>query len=509
MVIDYNNIYLNIGKPPSRKYILVAIPMYLYRIETNEFSHGLNFFQKIVLKFKSKAGIRDEEIAQYTGLDTKLISIVSNELQVKRLLNDFGALTDKGKEKLFEVDGLIVDSTKKKIGYILQFLNKDKLYPYYVNKIIPADTTNENNAHPKIITGTKGDGNDYTDIPFYLDELYKLKSNQPKPSERDVLDLIQNTNKKGTQINIESDSKIESLSNQLSIRFINEHPDIIWISTYVYLFQREDETYEPDWRVVDPFGFGDNVDLKFYLNNPINKNLLESIENRFADAKIIGGKILADYQYELNKIVEDKISSYFIGYHQLDDNLQQYIRSIEKNYFIQTSSNYSDLDSSVSFSLNLQTTLENILKHDKEKRGEHYESLFESIKFFNKNKKRLEDESKKRKSLIEIWRQKLFTNETQVPYKLLSASKGNLKYGKSLLAYLVSFILTYNFDNKSVLFQVFKNRINIIVEVAQLRNEKGHGQTSAEKALKPLSKEEVEKYYQFIKSLINDYIQNQ
>ena len=233
------------------------------------------------------------------------------------------------------------------------------------------------------------------------------------------------------------------------------------------------------------------------MNNPINKSLLESIENRFADAKIIGGKILSDYQNEINKIVEDKISNYFIGYHQLDDNLQQYIRSIEKNYFIQTSSNYSDLDASVSFSLNLQTILENILKQDKEKRDDYYQRVYQEFG----------DESKKRNGLIGIWRQRLFSKDTQVPYKLLSASKGNLKYGKSLLAYLVSFILTYNFDNKSVLFKVFKNRINLIVEISQLRNEKGHGQTSVEKSLKPLSKVEAEKYYQFIKSLINEYIQ--
>jgi hypothetical protein len=70
----------------------------------------------------------------------------------------------------------------------------------------------------------------------------------------------------------------------------------------------------------------------------------------------------------------------------------------------------------------------------------------------------------------------------------------------------VSFVLTYNFDNKSVLFKILNDRIELFIEVAQLRNEKGHGQTSNEKALKPLSKEEVEKYYGFIKSFINDCI---
>jgi hypothetical protein len=44
-----------------------------------------------------------------------------------------------------------------------------------------------------------------------------------------------------------------------------------------------------------------------------------------------------------------------------------------------------------------------------------------------------------------------------------------------------------------------------IIEIAQLRNEKGHGQTATEKELRPFSKTEVLKHYDFFKSLINDY----
>ena len=51
-----------------------------------------------------------------------------------------------------------------------------------------------------------------------------------------------------------------------------------------------------------------------------------------------------------------------------------------------------------------------------------------------------------------------------------------------------------------------KDRIELFIEAAQLRNEKGHGQTSKEKELKPLTKGEVEKYYSFVKSFFNDFI---
>ena len=59
MAIEYNNIYFQIKRRPSKMSIMVCIPFYMYRVETNEFEHGLNFFQKIVLNFKARPGIKD------------------------------------------------------------------------------------------------------------------------------------------------------------------------------------------------------------------------------------------------------------------------------------------------------------------------------------------------------------------------------------------------------------------------------------------------------------------
>lgn len=501
MEIEYKTIYFQIKRRPSPKCIMVSIPLCMFRIETNEFEHGLNFFQKTVLKFKAKPGIKDAVIAEYTGLDSKLIAIVSGQLQEKQLVNEHGSLSELGKEKLKDVDGLVVNSGKKKIGYIFKYVNQDKLYPYYVSQVVSADLfeNSKGQQHPKIITGTKGDGEDYTDLPFFLDEVHNNMSNFNRPTEKEVLQLIQNSSRKS--INLESEeSQNEKLSRQLSVRFINEKPEIIWACTYVYLQQNEDETYEPDWRILDPFGYGDNVALKFYINNPINKYLLESIQKKFADVKTLGGKILADYQAQINKLIEEKLLSDFtFGFKQLDSNLQMYLEAIIKNLILLENYNYNDLDASVSFSLNLQNALENILKLDKEKRTSYFEMVYDELD---------NDAFKKRNSLIGIYRQKLFSNNTQVPLPLLNASKGTLSRGNSLLSYLVSFILTYNYDNKSVLFKILKNNIELFIEVAQLRNEKGHGQTSNEKSLKSLSKEEVYKFYDFIKSLLNNYIQN-
>lgn len=513
MAIEYNNIYFQIRRRPSPKCLMVAIPLYMYRIETNEFEHGLNFFQKLVLKFKAKPGIKDETISSYTGLDPKLIGIVTSGLQNMGLINEHGSLNHKGKELLWEVDGLIVNSGKRKIGYVFKYVNQDKLYPYFINQVIQADIIEESkNQHPKIVTGTKGDGDDYTEMTFFLDDVFKNKANFNRPSEREVLQLIQNTNKKGVQLDDE-ESKIEKLSSQLSVRFLNDQPEIAWACTYVYIHQNENQTYEPDWRVLDPFGFGDNVALKFYINNPINKCLLEIIQSKFADAKTLAGKILSDYQEQLNKLIEEKLLSDFsIGFSNLDNNLQHYVTAIIKNLILQENHNYTDLDASVSFSLNLQNALENILKQDREKRSSVYKQVFKELEvdFYENGNKPIymEDHFYRKKDILNgIYRLKIFSSITIPPPPLATICKGYLSKANSLLSYLVSFILTYYYDKKYILFKTLNDRIELFIEVAQLRNEKGHGQTSAEKALKPLSKEEVQKFYGFFKSFLNDYIQ--
>lgn len=497
MEIEYNNIYYQIKSRPSFKCVLVAIPFYMYRIETNKFDCELNFFQKLVLKFKAKPGIKDETISEYTGIDPRLISIVTFELKSKGLINEYGTLSEQGKEKLLKIDGLVVNSDEREIGYVFKYVNVDKLYPYYINKIVPVDLV-EYTEHPQIITSTKIDGDDFIEHPFYLDDIYKSKIDIKRPEGREILELINNTYKRSN--NIEYDEFfIDRDLKRLSIRFINEKPDMVWICTYIYLKQNEDETYDPDWRVLDPFGFGDNVALKFYISNPINKNLLDYIQQKFADVKILRCKIFSEYQKQLNEQIEEKkLTEFLPGFNGLDKNLQMYIEAIIKYMIILEEQNYNDLDASVAFSLNLQNALENILKQDKEERKKYYELVYSNFDH---------DSSKKRKILDEIYQLKVFSNNIVVPPELLSVSKSSLSKKKSsLLSFLVSFILTYKFDRNSILFKILKDRIEIIIEIAKLRNEKSHGQISAEKDLKPLSKEQVHKFYNFIKTFLNDYI---
>lgn len=477
---------------------MVSIPLYMYRVETNEFEHGLNFFQKVVLKFKAKPNIKNETIALLTGLDEKLIAMVSSELQAKGLLSEHGSLSDKGRGKLNEVDGLVVNSGKRRISYVFKYLNQDKLYPYFIQKVDPADILEDKGQHPKIVTGTKGDGEDYTELPFFIDDLVIKKQTFNKPTEREVLQLIQNTNRKGEHKQ-EDEEKNNKLSKQLSIRFLKDQPEIVWVCTYIYLKENEEGYFDPEWRIADPFGFGDSISLKHYISKLGNENLNKSIIGRFSDAKTIEGKTLSDFYEIINKRIEEKLLSDFsIGIKTLDTNLQTYIESVIKNIILLEQQNYNDLDASPSFSLNIQNALENIFKQDREQRNSSYEIVYSDLD---------KDFEKKKRSLIGIYRQMFSSSNTSlVPQPLINVCKGSLTRGTSLLSYVASFILTYNYDNKSILFKLLNNRIDQIIEIAQLRNEKGHGQTASEKELRPFSKTEALKHYDFFKSLINEYI---
>ena len=54
---------LNLEHRPNKTGVLLAIPMYMYRIETLSIEYGINFFQKAVLMFKTKPGIGNNIIA--------------------------------------------------------------------------------------------------------------------------------------------------------------------------------------------------------------------------------------------------------------------------------------------------------------------------------------------------------------------------------------------------------------------------------------------------------------
>ena len=55
-------------------------------------------------------------------------------------------------------------------------------------------------------------------------------------------------------------------------------------------------------------------------------------------------------------------------------------------------------------------------------------------------------------------------------------------------------------------FDIIKEKVGVIYTIANLRNLSNHGQTSNEKQMRSLSKDEIDLYFSELKQIINNYI---
>ena len=125
--------YLLCGKISEGK-ILLAIPMYMYRIQTFQIESDIDLLQKAVLMFKAAPGIKNGDIAKFLGLNVGLVQLISQELRRKGLIDANDLITSQGKDVKDGIDSLVADSKKRYLGYVFQYLNGAGLYPYYVIK---------------------------------------------------------------------------------------------------------------------------------------------------------------------------------------------------------------------------------------------------------------------------------------------------------------------------------------------------------------------------------------
>lgn len=496
MEIEYTNIHFKFRNRPSPYSFLVAIPMFMYRIETNDFLRGLNFFQKNILRFFSFPGLTIEEIASVSGFDVRLVEKVRDELMSMGFINQFGSLSEYGKEKLLEVQNLIFNSKNRKIGYIFKYIDEDRLYKFYIDKIYPAELIlDKYSKFPSIITGTNNE--EIIQKPLFFKSNFGTM-NFNNPTSREILRVFQNTIEK-FNFSWNSDKLPEISFKKLAFNYVHTKPELIWLCTYIFLKPVEGNKYSSDWKVLDPFFDTESIELKLYLERQKDRILINKIKKEFNTVDTIENKLFSDFHSELEELVINKIKNDFGDkLNKLEKNLQDYIEALVKDIIYIEKTNLVDINRSLSFSSCLQNILENILKQDRKKRKFIYDYVFNH----------LDTDYKTRKThLKDIYNNKLSSTLGLIPNKLENVIKSKLKSGYSLLSYLASFILTYEYDKSNVLFQILKDKIKIIVEIASLRNEKNHGQLYDETELKPLTKEQFVYYYNIIKSIINDLIE--
>ena len=504
MVYESKRIILNV-ETPSPKSFLVSFPMNMYRFETHAFEHGFDFFQRAVLMLKTNAKVKDEMIAEYLGLDLELVKQVIERLQIKEYIDSNGLLTRQGKIKRNDLDGLTIDPKNTQIGHVLQYVDRNDYYPYYITKL--GEEPNMANR-TGIIVGTKGDGQDRVKKPFELSFINDARINLPFPKEHELLNLI---TKKSNRDNLSENTSFKKIREDLSIKYLSTEPIPVTVCSYIYLPKRdEDGLFEPDWQILDPFGDEPSSQLKFYLESFNNEELAKEIEKRFGDAETLDNKKYIDYQASLiNELGRTLDQDFSLGFQGLDNNLRHYLRSAVKNMLIFKRSNYNDFDSSDAFLINIQNALETIFKLDEQNRPDIYAKMkkdFSNYDLVNGNlvDKRKNDFYQKRYDNFDMLYLYLHVDDK---WRFLRLAKTDPNRANSLKHYLSNLILTYNYNSEHPMIKLIDGQVDDLISIANKRNPQSHGHTEKEGKIKKLTKEEAEKYYSFLKNFINNYME--
>ena len=107
-----------------------------------------------------------------------------------------------------------------------------------------------------------------------------------------------------------------------------------------------------------------------------------------------------------------------------------------------------------------------------------------------------------------VYRKKILSDTTFVPKVLLTKKTKNWK-GRSLLDYLMKFIMSLSCEpdlENCDIIKVFRNRIDTIVGITEMRNHVGHGTTESQERSSEFTGADAVEYFNFMTDLINDYI---
>lgn len=496
MAIEYNKTIF-MGMPvPSDKCLLVTIPMDMYRIQTNGFVQGLNFFQKAVLKLKFMPQISNATIAKLLNLEEHLVNIIVDELEEKDLLTSSGYLTPKGNEARRNSSGLIIDESKKKIGYVFSYNDGKELFPCYQSEVCFAEITGD-----KLVYTT--DKVRTTNAPLSVFTHYTPRT--VAPTESEILQLI----KCSTHQHLDVGDVDESEKGLFQIKLVpNDHPETVNICTYIYLPKNEeDNTYSDEWQVMDPFDNRNSYELKAFLNieEMKNRELANAIFSTFKDAETESNRKYNESVLWFERKVDERIVLIFgeENFSKLSINVKQSVQNVIKAYMRMELDDFKKIayDQTQIFFLNMQASIETILKQDQLEREETYMDLDINYGEYGTQEER-------KKCLRAVYRKKIIS-DTTIPPRVLLNSKTKSWKGKSLLDCLLKFIMTISVEpnyNDCPIYGIFKNRVESIINIAEKRNPVSHGNVGEDNFSGGFSKENIDHYFSFFCELLTDYI---
>lgn len=506
MEISYDKIYLKVERPKRAQVVPVAIPMYMYRIEVNSYEHGLNFLQKQVLRLKAKPEFSEEKIGALIGINPSVIRRVVSELENKRLLD--GGLTESGREKLQELDGLVVNAGERKLGYVFQFVDSGRIYPWVVHDLQIADLGGESDMHPSIVDFTKGDSEREPSPVVYFDSMWRGADLFPSPTERDITKMILNTAKR-------SEDEDSAAGRSLGVRLLEESPTKVWVCTYVFLPKIDGQhIYHSEWKTLDPFGHGDaheldgsSADMRYYLNAVDDGYLKTEIQRAFDWVETQNGKKRADYVQELNERIKDRIELDFPSFVGSDRHIMEGTKDVVKGLIEWEDGQSKDQRLILDICVGIIRTMETILSIDAHERSVNYQSVLEQCGTDHYSWKRMIQtgfEQNFGEELSNLW---WYTKTKQTWPKAFRFSKSQFENSNGFSPKIWAFVATTSEPGSERLVRAFRGRLSALHKINGVRNQT-HGTTERDEKQTSISKEEGQHFYETFMSIMTQYLSN-
>lgn len=180
---------------------------------------------------------------------------------------------------------------------------------------------------------------------------------------------------------MEGDGDVEDITQQMfQIKYIpNNKPETVMVCTYIYLPQG-DNGYDDDWLVLDPFGKGNNYELKLYLEKEkkTNRQFSTVLFNTFKDVVIENNRKFDESIKWFEEQVQERIAIVFDdNFQKMDSNIQQAIHDVVNSYMRMERNDFKSIrhDQKQMFFMNMQSAIESILLQDQTDREDIYEDL--------------------------------------------------------------------------------------------------------------------------------------
>ncbi len=496
-------LYYDLKLPPRDSRELVAIPMYMYRIETFDFKKGLNFFQNMVLKFKAGPDIDVATIHDCTGLNEKLIHVIIGELQSLKLLDSNGFVTKEGHKILDEEDGYIIDPQKVKHGYVFQFPDTGKFYPIYMDTLLQTSALyNKGQVKLNVSKGLEWG-------ETYPEDLL-LINNSPKvcrqPKEREIIEIIDHT----MDISSENMPSPESLPSTTDLRLKWSSPELVYVCTYIYLSRsKENESYYDDeWKVKDPFGHNDSIILSSYLKQIDNRDFVSYIDSKFQQLPKLNEKKIEEGIDTDDDLAEKELYKAFGGkWLDLNKiNLKILLKGISRSYIKMKASKFADYYSSDVFVSSLQRVFETILDYDRDNRPDTYRKIDQTYYPDNRSPNYY-GVGRVRKSKVRYLYKTKIRKNAELP-GFLHGVAGVDNPTPALKSRLVALFLTTEYESASEMVLLFDSYIDAITYCTEEleRNKEAHGYSESKGIMVSIDEECANKAYNYIMEFINKYL---